>query len=240
MSKVRDIVTPGTKIADGDKRPGDHAYRDDGAIYADAVGVVMERGDRVEVIPLSGPYLPKRGDLVIAEVVELTQTVWYCDIGTYQDAPLHVREVPWDVDFGATDEYLNVGDTVLAEVTRIDEFLRPYIGMENRQCRKLDEGLIIDVDATKVARLIGSKGSMVKLLKSLTGAKMFVAQNGRVWVKGTTDQVQAAEAAVQLIEREAHTTGLTERVESFLKARQERLGTSGPPEAADEGSEEAS
>lgn len=216
-SKMEEIVTPGTQIGEGDKKPGDNAYREDGKIYASAVGIVRERGDRVSVVAMAGAYVPKRGDLVVGEIAETRHTSWYVDIGTFTEGPLHVNEVPWDIDFGATEDYLRAGDSVLCEVTGIDEFGKPFLGMECRQCRKLESGYIVDVDPTKVARLIGRKGSMIKLLKRLSGCKMFVGQNGRVWVSGETHQMRAAEKAVQMIAREAHTKGLTERVEKLLK-----------------------
>lgn len=217
MSQTRNIVTPGTVVGDEDNKPGDNTYRVNGDIRSSVVGVVMEHGDRIDVVALSGAYVPERGDLVVGYIAEARQTSWYVDVGAVQEGPLHISGVPWDIDFGATKKYLKPGDTIIAEVERLDETLRPYLGMEHDQCRRIEEGTVVEVDPTKVARLIGRKGSMIKMLKRLSSCQMFVGQNGRVWIRGDHDDMKRAERAVLLIEREAHTKGLTERVEALLK-----------------------
>jgi len=49
---------------------------------------------------------------------------------------------------------------------------------------------------------------------------MFVGQNGRIWINGNDDRIDLAIQTVKYIEDYAHTPGLTERVQAFLKAKQ--------------------
>ena len=56
---------------------------------------VMEKHDRlVKVIPLSGVYIPRRGNVVIGKVDNITFNGWVIDIGSSENAFLTVMEVP--------------------------------------------------------------------------------------------------------------------------------------------------
>ena len=56
---------------------------------------------------------------------------------------------------------------------------------------------------------------MIELIKNKTGCQIVVGQNGVVWLKGTNEGLAAK--TVLMIEREAHTEGLTERITQFLE-----------------------
>ena len=63
-------------------------------------------------------------------------------------------------------------------------------------------------------------GSMIKMLKNLTGCNIFVTQNGRIWIRG--DNIKKERLlidAINKINREAHTSGLTDRIEAYLKEK---------------------
>ena len=72
------------------------------------------------------------------------------------------------------------------------------------------------ISPTKVARLIGKKGYMIKMIGDLTHCDIRVGQNGLVVLEGPPDGVVKAVKAVHLIEQEAHLADLTQRVEAFL------------------------
>ena len=65
-------------------------------------------------------------------------------------------------------------------------------------------------------RLIGKKGSMINMIKDKTGCKIVVGQNGLVWVKGKQEMEQIVKDTIKLIEKEAHTSGLTDRIKNRL------------------------
>jgi exosome complex component RRP4 len=81
---------------------------------------------------------------------------------------------------------------------------------------KFKGGIIVDIAPTKVPRLIGKKGSMINMIKDKTKCKIVVGQNGLVWVKGDEDMEQLTKNIIHLIEAEAHTSGLTNKIKNKL------------------------
>jgi len=81
-------------------------------------------------------------------------------------------------------------------------------------------GKIIDVTPSKVPRIIGKQGSMIKMIKEGTGCNIVVGQNGKVWIKGERieDEVKATEVILK-IEQESHTQGLTDTIKSILEGK---------------------
>ena len=85
---------------------------------------------------------------------------------------------------------------------------------------KLIGGIIIDIDSTKVPRVIGKQGSMITLIKTKTNCKIMVGQNGKIWIKGDEPKMELkAIEAIKLVERESHVEGLTMIVEKFLESK---------------------
>ncbi|HEX17365.1 MAG TPA: RNA-binding protein, partial [Thermoplasmatales archaeon] len=82
---------------------------------------------------------------------------------------------------------------------------------------KINGGTLIETEPTKVPRIIGKNASMITALKRYTNCRIFVGRNGRIWVDGSPEAIQKIERAIRLIEREAHTYGLTERVIALLQ-----------------------
>ena len=76
------------------------------------------------------------------------------------------------------------------------------------------------IQPQKVPRVIGKSGSMITLLKKYTNCWIFVGQNGRIWVKGDPKGIDLIVEAIKKIEKEAHTVGLTNRIEKLLKEGQ--------------------
>lgn len=220
-NSMREIVIPGDLVDDsGRLRPGQNTYREGDRIYATRLGVRTVRGDRVNVVQLAGRYEPQRGDMVIGTVVEVGPSNWYIKVGAAHDCGMHVNDVPWRVDFGETSKYLAVGDTVLLKIYHVDDMRKVQVSMKDRQCRKLTGGIIVEVSPAKVPRVIGRNGSMISMIKDLTNTRMFIGQNGIVWIDGDATDVEHAVNAIKRVEAEAHTSGLTDKIrESLEKAR---------------------
>lgn len=89
--------------------------------------------------------------------------------------------------------------------------------MKDRSFRRLTEGQIVEFSPTKVPRIIGKKGSMISMIKNYTGCRMFVGQNGRIWIDGDMDAMTDAVQAIKMIEEGTQVLGLTDAVEAFLK-----------------------
>lgn len=216
----KEIVIPSILLGETSKhKAGRGTYVENGKIYASRLGLLSEQGKYLNVIPLSGVYDPAPGDTVIGIVEDVAQSIWLIDINAPYPAVLHVNEVPWRVEFGETAKYLNVGDTILAKVQSVDETKKIQATLKDRGLHKLSGGQIIDIEPSKVPRVIGRKGSMISLLKNETKCRIFIGQNGRAWIEGESDGVTKATLAIRKIEAESHIKGLTDRIKQMLKEK---------------------
>jgi exosome complex component RRP4 len=215
---VREVVVPGDLLDTGTLKAGNGTYVADGNIYASKLGIKSVRSNYVNVIPLGGRYIPFQGDTVIGKVIDLGPSNWLVDINSPYPAPLHVNEVPWRVEFGDTARYLNVGDVLLSKILIVDETKRVQVTMKEPGLRKLQGGQIIEITHSKVPRVIGKGGSMIQMIKSYTNCRIFVGQNGRIWLDGEIDNIIYAIRAIKMIEEEAQTMRLTERVKEYLES----------------------
>jgi len=215
---ARELVLPGDLLSEDVRnfRAGHSTFKEEGKIYAAQLGIKSQRANYLNVIPLRGPYIPRPDDLVIGTVIGISPSTWLIGINSPYPAPLHVNEVPWRVDFGETAQYLNIGDSILVKVFSVDEIRRIQVSMKNRQSRKLHGGYIVKITPSKVPRVIGKNGSMISMIKHETRCRMFVGQNGCIWLDGEPLDVLKAVQAVNLIEENAHKLGLTDRIKKFL------------------------
>ena len=66
-------------------------------------------------------------------------------------------------------------------------------------------------------RLIGRKGSMINLIKTETNCRLIIGQNGLVWINAKDyETIQLVEKVIHKVEREAHTSGLTDRIKNLI------------------------
>ncbi|HRR67561.1 MAG TPA: exosome complex RNA-binding protein Rrp4 [Methanomassiliicoccales archaeon] len=209
-------MLPGDLLDPGTMKPGEGTYVHDGKIFAAMLGIKSVKSNFVNVIPLGGRYIPAPGDMVIGKVIDIGPSNWLVDINSPYPAPLHVNEVPWRVEFGDTARYLSVGDTLLAKVLSVDETKRVQVTMKEQGLRKLQGGQILEISHSKVPRVIGKNGSMIQMIKNYTNCRIFIGQNGRIWVDGNMDDMVHAMRAIKMIEEGAQTLKLTERVKEFL------------------------
>ncbi len=213
----REIVMPGDLLDSGKLRPGSGTYVSDGKIYAAQLGIKTVKSNYVNIIPLGGKYIPTPGDSVIGKVIDIGPSNWLIDINSPYPAPLHVNEVPWRVDFGDTSRYMNVGDVILSKILMVDETKRVQVTMKEQGLRKLQGGQVIEIAHSKVPRVIGKGGSMIQMIKNYTNSRIFVGQNGRIWLDGEVENISHAIHAIRMIEDEAQSFGLTERVKEYLE-----------------------
>jgi len=114
-------------------------------------------------------------------------------------------------------EILEVGDMVLAQVLAFDRTRDPLLTIKGPGLGKISNGRVVQIAAAKIPRLIGRKGSMISMLKRETGCQITVGQNGiaLVWGKSPEAEELAVEA-IYMVEREAHTRGLTDRIREMI------------------------
>lgn len=214
---VREVVVPGELLAISSKKAGVGTYSEGGKIFASQLGIKTVRPDSISVVPLAGQYIPVTGDLVVGKIVDVGASNWLVDINSPYPSPLHVNEVPWRVEFGETRKFMSVGDIVLLMIVGVDETKRIRVSMQEHGLRKLTGGMVMEVSPSKVPRVIGKNGSMIQMLKNMTSCRIYVGQNGRIWIDGELDSIVRAVQAIKMIEDEAHSQGLTEKVKALLE-----------------------
>jgi exosome complex component RRP4 len=211
------VVLPGEEIELGTLSAGTGTFSENGKTYAQILGLKIEYRGTVSVVPLSGIYAARQGDTIIANVIDLGPSNWTLDLRASQPSSMHVNDVPWKVDFGDTSRYIDVGETVLCKVLKVDEVKRVFITLNGAGLRKLEGGEVIEIPHTKVGRVVGKGGATLDKLKKWTSCRIIAAANGRVWVDGEMADMGVAIAAIRLIVREADSPNLSERVDAFLK-----------------------
>ncbi|MDI6917539.1 MAG: exosome complex RNA-binding protein Rrp4 [Thermoplasmatales archaeon] len=215
-NKKREIVLPGEFLGEN-LEPGPGVYNEGKQAYASVLGVKSVRANRVNVVPLSGRYIPKVHDCIIGTIIEVGPSSWLVDINSPYPALLHITESPWRVDFGDAAKFLNIGDAVLVKVSGVDEIKRVQVTMKDIGLRKITGGQLMEIPPSRIPRVIGKGGSMISLIKRSTKCRMFVGQNGRIWLDG--GNVSTAVAAIKKIEKEAHTFGLTDAIGKYLEGK---------------------
>jgi len=221
-----DVVVPGELLAEGNYRPGSNVYKEDGKLYSNAVGILKFNRGVVNVVPLSGPYIPKVGDLVIGEVIDITASSYVVDIRAPHVAFLNASEAsvkPLNLHEEDLRKLYDVGDMLVAKVISFERAFNPSLTCKEKGLGKITKGSIIAIPAVKVPRLIGRRRSMISLIKSETGCEVVVGQNGYIWVVGENpeDEDLVAEAVRRIVE-EAHVAGLTARVMQMLKNKKRK------------------
>ncbi len=219
----KQIVLPGDAVATRDYNVSGSIYWDGDVAYSAVVGLINIRGERdVEVIPLSGIYKPRVGDVVIGYVIDIGLTGWVVDIKSPYSAYLPVQEAtlkPIDLTTIDLKSLLGIGDIVLARIVDFN-LTRDYpvtLTLKEARLGRIEGGTLVEIDASKVARVIGRRGSMVGIFTEELGCDVTVGQNGRVWVRCRDPRDESFVARViKFIESESHTSGLTDRVRSIV------------------------
>lgn len=214
----REIVIPGEVIFSGeDYLPGDGTEKRGEDIIALRYGLAEEQNKLVKVIALSGPYIPRKGNVVIGKVELVTFNGWVVDIGTASNGFISLTEVPRFVDKDFIEEVMDIGDLVVAKVFNVSK-RGIDLSLRQRGFGRIEEGLIVDVNPNKVPRVIGKEGSMISLIKEHTNCNITVGQNGLIWIKGEKIEDELlARRAVEFISEKSFVSGLTEEVTKWFR-----------------------
>jgi len=95
--------------------PGEGTEKRDDGIYALRFGLAETLDKLVKVIPLSGVYSPRRGNVVIGKVEEITFNGWIININASRTAFLSLMEVPRYVNKDELDEVMDIGDMAVVK-----------------------------------------------------------------------------------------------------------------------------
>ena len=217
----RQIVTPGELLAEGDYIAGENTYAEGNKIYASRVGLADSENKKVNVVALKAFYIPKVGDIVIGTVTEVGFSGWSVHIKAPYEANLRASDVlsrPFKPQTDELSQVLNAGDLIVAKIAAYDRAHDPQLTVGEPGLGKITRGQILRVTPTKIPRVIGRKGSMISMIKQETGCQIILGLNGVILVTGKNpEDEELAMMAIQKIEEESHTSGLTDRITQMLK-----------------------
>jgi len=204
----RDFVVPG-QILGEQINCGLNCYRQGDVVFSQVSGIARVIDGSVRVLASQGSYIPKPDDVIIGLVEDVTSANWFIDIGQPFRTIIPSEEATRERNADLKSIY-DVGDIVSAKIRFVDEvktsiLTRPW---------KLSDGAIVEVNPQRVSRVVGKKRSMLEMIKNKTGCKIVVGQNGWIWVKG--DRQDTAIDAIKKVEAQAHTQGLTARINNIL------------------------
>lgn len=214
--KKREITIPGEKIVSGrDYLPGEGTRREGEDIIANKFGLADISGRLVKVIPLSGIYMPRGGNVVVGIVTDTTFNGWLVDIRSPYSAFLPSSDFSRYMK-GDLTEYYDIGDMIACKVFSV-KHRGVDLTIKSRGLGKLEKGIIIYINSNKVPRVIGREGSMIKLIKDETNCEIVVGQNGVVWISGNKveDELKAKEA-IMFVVNKSFIEGLTEKVKEWF------------------------
>ena len=216
----RKYVIPGDKIVDGNFRPLMNVIRIGDSIISTRIGIAEAGRDGIKVIPLSGVYIPRVNDIVIGKIIDRSSLSWDVDINSCFSAHLPAQDV-FGRDFSPARDDMNrelaTGDLITARIMAFDRTRDPMVTIQDRDLGKIPRGESLKISATRVPRLIGKRGSMIQTIEQATQTRVLIGQNGIVVVTGRSPEgIELAVKAIKMVEDEAHTSNLTQRIKVLL------------------------
>jgi exosome complex component RRP4 len=218
-------VIPGDVIIEGNYRPLMNVIKKDNLIIATRIGIAESSKDGIKVIPLSGVYIPRVNDIVIGKIIDNSSLSWEVDINAIFSAHLPAQDV-FGRDFSpAKDDMkkrLAPGDLITARIITFDRTRDPMLTLQEKDLGKISNGEFLKISSTRVPRLIGKRGSMIQTIEQATQTRILIGQNGILVVTGKSNEgIALAFKAIRLVEEEAHTSNLTQRVKDLLNVSED-------------------
>lgn len=217
----RRIVLPGELLVEGDYQPGSNVFKYGDKIYASKIGLLSIVKQTVSVIALHGIYEPKVGDIVIGKIIDVGTFNWIVDIKSPYTAILNASDYFKGRFNPAKDSLIKVlkpGDMIIAQIVECDRTKNPVLTVQGTGLGGITRGIVVELSPSKIPRLIGRRGSMINLLKKEGRCQITIGKNGLIHIVGDNPEDEELVAqAIRKIEREAHTTGLTDRIMKFMK-----------------------
>jgi exosome complex component RRP4 len=216
-------VIPGELIVSGPYRAEQNTVMEGDKIFATIVGLSDVHDGSVRVIPLTGGYYPKDDDLVIGKIVSHSAMSWEVNINSCYAGMLPATDV-FGRDFSSHSDDLTAklgnGDLIVTRIVNADKTRDPLLTISGRELGKIDSGELVNISPSKVARLIGKRGSMIQTIESGTHAQITIGQNGLVVVScEDSDGLLKAIKAIELVEEKAHVANLTDQINDMLEIK---------------------
>jgi len=163
--------------------------------------------------------MPRRGNIIIGRITDITFNGWIMDINAPYLAFLPFTECPRFFNRYELVENAEIGDMMVCKVDNV----KPKgidLTIMGKGLGKLENGMIMYINANKVPRVIGKEGSMINIIKEDTNCDIVVGQNGIIWIKGDSiDQELLAKEAILFVTHKSYLEGLTDKTKEFLMQR---------------------
>ena len=212
------LVTPGMTIGSlSGMRVGSGAISQNDKIIATKLGWVRELNGTISVDPISSPYLPRSGDLVIATVAEVRNNLWFMDINGSFQGLLPMSLAPWKVEFGHARKHMDVGDCVLARVQEVDECHNVVLTMKGIGLRKFSQGSVIEVGVNLLDKLRGENDSVINSIRESSDCRIVLGQNGRIWVDGDENGTSWMRDAINMAVAEGHKEDFNNKLSELIR-----------------------
>ena len=216
-------VIPGEVIISGPYRAEQNTVLQGDKVLATSIGLSDVHDGSVRVIPLTGGYYPKDDDLVIGKIISHSAMSWEVDINSCYSGMLPATDV-FGRDFSSHSDDLSSklrkGDLIATRIVNSDKTRDPLLTISGRELGKIDDGELVEISPSKVARLIGKRGSMIQMIESATRAQITIGQNGLIVIAcEDSDGLLRAINADELVEEKAHVADLTDRISEMLELK---------------------
>lgn len=195
------IVVPGEVISEKPERQA-YTYVENNMTYSSVTGLL---GDDGRLVPLTGPYDPMVEDFIVGIVIDVKFAGYITEINSPYTGFISARD---------SHDKFELGDVVYCRIMNADEVKN----IDLTDARKLREGRVIKVSAVKIPRIIGKRNSMINMIRNATETDIVIGRNGYVWLSDKGNNILAIET-IHKIEREAHISGLTDRIHAFLEEK---------------------
>ena len=103
---------------------------------------------------------------------------------------------------------------------------------------KIPTGELLKISPTRVPRLIGKRGSMIQTIEQASSTRITIGQNGIIVVSGKDKEgVTLAINAIHIVEVEAHTSNLTQRIKQLLNVPESEIAGDDDSQTSNEANE---
>ncbi|MCW3997890.1 MAG: exosome complex RNA-binding protein Rrp4 [Candidatus Bathyarchaeota archaeon] len=223
----KQLVIPGDLLAEGEYFAGDNTYKEKNKIFAARIGLADCTNKKINIVALKAFYFPQMGDVIIGTVKQVGFSGWTVNIKSPYIAILRASDVlsrSFKPQNDELSQVLTAGDLIVAKVASFDRYHDPQLTVGEPGLGKITRGQIMNITPTKIPRVIGRKGSMITNIKNETGCQIILGKNGVILVTGKNPKdEELAMAAINKIEEESHTSGLTDRITQFLKEEKAKI-----------------
>ncbi len=223
----KQLVIPGDLLAEGEYLAGDNTYKHENKIFSTRIGLADCTNKKVNIVALKAFYFPQVEDIIIGTVKEVGFSGWTVNIKSPYIAILRASDVlnrSFKPQNDELSQVLTAGDLIVAKVASYDRYHDPQLTVGEPGLGKITKGQIMNITPTKIPRVIGRQGSMITNIKNETGCQIILGKNGMILITGKDPKYEElAMAAINKIEEESHTSGLTDRITQFLKEKKAKI-----------------